>query len=294
MLRIAFAAVVVATLGGAVMAQDSQPVSEVQRAWDAATKAATAGPADVAFRDNAVMHLPDTYAFFPKNEGAAFMRAVGNSTDDRFVGMIVPKSPDQYWFITVDYNDTGHVNDEDAKTWNADDLMQSIKTGTEEDNKRRVAENIPALDVLGWVEKPAYDSGTHRLVWSILAKERGAAQDAESVINYNTYALGREGYFELNLVTGEKTISADRRHAAKLLAALNYKDGQRYEDFNSSTDHLAEFGLAALVGGVAAKKLGLLAIFGVVLVKFWKLALIALAVAAGVARKFFKRKDASP
>src|SRR6185295_13801432 len=160
MLRIAFAVVVALTLGGAVMAQDNQPADDVQRAWDAAKKAATVGPADVAFRDNAVMHLADTYAYFPRNEGAAFMRAIGNLTDDRFVGMIVPKSPDQYWFVTVNYNNTGHVNDEDAKTWDADDLMQSIKKGTERDNKRRVAEKVPALDVLGWVEKQAYDSET--------------------------------------------------------------------------------------------------------------------------------------
>ena len=46
----------------------------------------------------------------------------------------------------------------------------------------------------------------------------------------------------------------------ELLADLDYNSGKRYEDFNASTDHIAEYGLAALIGGIAAKKLGLNAV----------------------------------
>ena len=48
--------------------------------------------------------------------------------------------------------------------------------------------------------------------------------------------------------------------AHNLLASLDFAAGKRYADFNSSTDKVAEYGLAALVAGVAAKKLGLLAV----------------------------------
>ena len=144
--------------------------------------------------------------------------------------------------------------------------------------------------MVGWVEKPTYDESSHRLVWSILGKDQGAPQDSESTINYNTYALGRQGYFELNLVTGDKTIAEDKKHAGVLLAALDYKPGERYSDFNASTDRVAEYGLAALIGGVAAKKLGLLAVIGVALAKFWKVILIVVAVAGGGFARFFRRK----
>ena len=46
------------------------------------------------------------------------------------------------------------------------------------------------------------------------------------------------------------------------MAAVKFNDGKRYTDFDSSTDKVAAYGLAALVAGVAAKKLGLLAIAG--------------------------------
>jgi uncharacterized membrane-anchored protein len=46
-----------------------------------------------------------------------------------------------------------------------------------------------------------------------------------------------------------------------------------------------------LVGAVAVKKLGLLALAGVFLLKIWKLGLVAIAGGAAAARKFFRRKN---
>jgi len=272
------------------MAQDSPQTpaqAEIDRTYVAAVKAATNGPADVALRELATIRLSDSYSFIPVAEASAFMRALGNTTNENFLGLIIPKQ-DPFWFVTVNYTDSGHIADEDAKTWNADDLLQSLKDGTEADNKTRAERGIPPFDVVGWAEKPAYDETTHRLVWSILARDRGTTTAA--TINYNTYALGRQGYFELNLVTGEDTIADDKKHASALLAALDYKLGQRYTDYNASTDRLAEFGLAALIGGAAAKKLGLFAVIGLALAKFWKVILIAVAVGGGVITKFFRRK----
>ena len=275
--------------GSGTRAQDAAQPSEAQLAFDAAVKAATNGPADVALRELATIHLPDPYSFVPVNEAAAFMRALGNTTGPNFAGLIIPKQ-DAFWFVTVNYTDSGHISDGDAKTWNADELLQSLRDGTEATNKERVERGIPAFEVVGWVEKPTYDESTHRLVWSILGKDQGAPQDSESTINYNTYALGRQGYFELNLVTGDKTIAEDKKHAGVLLAALDYKTGERYSDFNAATDRVAEYGLAALIGGVAAKKLGLLAVIGVALAKFWKIILIVVAVAGGGIFRLFSRR----
>jgi uncharacterized membrane-anchored protein len=275
-------------------AQDASPQnSEMQKAIAAAINAATEGPADVPLRELATIHLPDIYSFIPRKEGAALMRAMGNTTDDNFNGLIVSKRDDQYWFVTIDYRDSGHVKDDDAKSWNADELLQSIKESTEANNKERTERGFPALDVVGWVEPPAYDAAGHRLVWSMLLRERGKATQP-ATINYNTYALGRQGYFELNLVTSEDTITEDRRHAGTILAALDYKPGERYADFDASTDRVAEYGLAALIGGIAAKKLGLLAVIGLALVKFWKIVLIAVAVAGGGLAKLFRRKNTTP
>jgi hypothetical protein len=65
----------------------------------------------------------------------------------------------------------------------------------------RAARGFTELEIIGWVEKPTYTAATHRLVWSMSAKDKGAPADAPVGINYNTYALGREGYVSMNLLT---------------------------------------------------------------------------------------------
>jgi uncharacterized membrane-anchored protein len=94
----------------------------------------------------------------------------------------------------------------------------------------------------------------------------------------------------MNLVTGMKTIEAEKPIARQLLAALEYNDGKRYTQFNSATDHIAEFGLAALIGGVAAKKLGLFALIAAFVVKFAKVILLAGIGLIGVIGKMMGRK----
>ena len=122
------------------------------------------------------------------------------------------------------------------------------------------------------------------------AKDKGAPADAPVGINYNTYALGREGYISMNLLTSLNQVEQDKGHVQTLLGALSFNEGKRYADFDSSTDKVAEYGLAALVGGLAAKKLGFFALAAAFLAKFAKVFLLGGAAALGVFTKFFKRK----
>jgi len=268
-------------------AEEDQPNAS-QLAWDAASKAATRGPAEITLGDQAILHLPAEMAFVPKTEAVALMKSWGNSVDDRFMGMVTPTSDSEYWVMTVDHTAEGFVKDDDAKNWNADEMLKSLREGTEAQNEERQKMGIAALDIVGWIEPPAYDTGSHRLVWSMKAVERGAAQDAPATVNYNTYALGRDGYFQIDLLTADNVIEKEKPYVRAVLAALEYKPGKRYEDFNADTDTIAEYGIAALIGGVVAKKLGLLAIAGIFIAKFAKLILVGLAVAGGGIVKFFR------
>ena len=176
------------------------------------------------------------------------MRALGNTVyEPTFAGLIAGTRQTDGWLVVVNYIKEGYIKDDDAKNWNADELLANLRRSTEEANKDRLARGFPEVEVLGWVETPAYDASTHRLVWSVST-------------------------------------------------ALSYDAGKRYEDFNASTDHIAEYGLAALVGGVVAKKLGLFALIGVFLVKFAKVIGVAVfAFGAGIWNFLRRRlKSASP
>lgn len=234
------------------------------------------GPAEVALRDQATLKLPEGTMFVPQPAANKILKSMGNRGDDRVIGLIYPLREDQDWAMVAEYEAAGYIKDDDARDWNADELLKSLKDGTAAANEERRRAGFPTLEVTGWAEKPAYDAATHRLVWAATAIHPGAAEQP-AVVNYNTYALGRHGYISMNLLTDSKALDADKVHARDMLSRLTFVDGKRYADFDSKTDHVAEYGLAALVAGVAVKKLGLLAMLGVALLKFWKLGLIALA-----------------
>ena len=87
-----------------------------------------------------------------------------------------------------------------------------------------------------------------------------------------------------------------RAAATKFGSAASFESGSRYVDYNSSTDKKAGYGIAGLVaagvGVVAAKKLGLIAILALA---GKKLFILIAALFAGVASWFKRlfRKDKS-
>jgi uncharacterized membrane-anchored protein len=264
--------------------------AEMQAALEAANKAAVSGPTDIKLVDQALLKLPDGLVYIPAAQAGRLLAAMGNRVGDNLLGVVVSPAADANWFVVMRFFKSGYIKDDDAKEWKTEELLANLKEGTEEGNKERRSRGISEIEVAGWVEAPKYDASTHRLVWSLESKEKGAPANTERGVNYNTYALGRDGYISMNLVTALKKIDAERPVAHQLLAALQYNGGKKYSDFNSATDHVAEFGLAALVGGVAAKKLGLFALAFAFLAKFAKVIGIAAIAIAAVAVKFFRRK----
>lgn len=253
--------------------------------------AAKHGPVDITLHDEAILTVPKGQVFLPAREAAILLRRMGNFTNDSVLGIILPEG-EENWFVVADYNDSGYVKDEEGKDIDAGKLLQGMKDATEEENKERREKGIEPFRVSRWIEPPHYDQASRQLVWSIELETLDAKGAVKAKnLNYNTYALGRGGFIELNLVTGIATVEKDKTYVRQLLSNLHFKPGKRYEDFNAGTDKVAAFGLLALIGGVAAKKLGLLALAGVFLVKFAKIGLAAVIAGFAAFRKFFRKKD---
>lgn len=265
------------------------PEAEMTAALTSARAAAKTGPADIALGSRASLKLPQGYSFIPQPQAGALLKAMGNGEDPTRLGIIVP--PDSDSFVVPRFIDAGYIKDDEAADWKADELLTGLKEGTEENNKERAARGMAQMEIVGWNQKPAYDKIAHRLVWSIETRDKGTDKGDHGA-NYNTYVLGREGYLSMNLVSSFDALAANKPFAQTLLAHTSFNAGQTYADFNASTDKVAEYGIAALVTGVAAKKLGLFALMAAFLAKFAKLIAVAgfgLVMAFG---KFFKRDKA--
>lgn len=243
------------------------------------------GTVDVG-EDLAEIRLGAGHAFADGDDTRRVMAAMGNPETSLEVGMVVPTSEDASWFIVFEYFDVGHIRDDEKDEIDADALLESIRRGTEEGNKQRVQMGFSPLHILGWHEKPHYDEATHNLVWAILGES-----DGDSVVNYNTRILGREGYMSTVVVTGPQELEAVRGDVETVMSTFSYKDGRRYAEFREG-DRMAKYGLAALIAGgagAAAAKTGLLAAFGKVLAKLGKaLVFVVIAVLA-----FFRKIIAS-
>jgi uncharacterized membrane-anchored protein len=272
---------------------EASRAQELKAAFADGFKAAAKGKADVPLLAQASFHLPAGYMFIPQPQAARILRAQGNTAGPSLVGLIFPSSGELNWFVAVKFIGSGYIKDDEAKEWKADELLTTLREGTEEANKDRIARGFEPIEVVGWAQSPAYDTRTHRLVWAATNREKNAA-DSELGVNYNTYALGRDGYFSLNLLTDADKLSDYKVHSHTLLAALEYDKDKGYGDFNASTDNVAAYGITALVAGVAAKKLGMFALFAAFAAKFAKILIVAaVAGLAGLKRLFTGRKTPS-
>jgi uncharacterized membrane-anchored protein len=277
-------------LAASAAAAFAQSDDASKKAFEDARQAARHGPQEIDLATQATLHLPANLVFVPQPQAGKLLNAMGNpGRDERLQGVVFPEGEGN-WFATIRYESSGYIKDDDAKDWNADELLKSYRDGTEAANREREKMGVPALEIVGWAERPAYDAASHRLVWAMSARHKGAAANEPQGVNYNTYALGREGYFSLNLVTELNELPAHKGTAQALLGALDFKQGKRYADFAPSTDRVAEYGLAALVVGVGAKKLGLFALGAAFFAKFAKIIILALAGFGAAFLKLFRRK----
>ncbi len=245
----------------------------------------------------ATLDLPPAFRYLdPANANRVLVDGWGNPPGGTTLGMIVPAdvSPlsEQGWGVVITYQEDGHVKDDDASKINYDDLLKQMKEGTEEANKERVKQGYPSMTLVGWAEPPHYDQASRKLYW---AKELAVGSVQEHTLNYGIRVLGRKGVLVLDAVAGMNQIAGIKTEMQKVVAFTEFTPGNTYADFNSSTDKVAEYGIAALVLGGVAAKLGLFAKLLAILIAAKKAILIgAVALFAAIGKLLgLKKKEDS-
>jgi uncharacterized membrane-anchored protein len=237
------------------------------------------GPGTFAVDSRATITLPDGFDYLDAADTARLMELMENPTSGReyFAG-----PEDMHWFAVFEYDDTGHIEDDD--TIDPEALLDALMEGNKIANEERRQRGWTEFQILGWQYEPFYDQETNRLTWAILGESSG-----QSVVNYNTRLLGRTGVMSATLVAGEETLGTDVEEFKAMLTGFQYNQGQRYAEYQPG-DRLATYGLAALVtGGAAAAMVKSGAGKGL----FKLIAAGAVAVAVffrGIFQKFFGRK----
>ncbi|WP_432381436.1 DUF2167 domain-containing protein [Duganella sp. P38] len=240
----------------------------------------------------ATLDLPPNFRYLdPADAEKLITDGWGNPPGAKTLGMIVPSDVNPLsqagWGVVVTYDKDGHVKDDDADHINYADLLNDMKQGMEEHNKERKQQGYPAMSLVGWAEQPSYDKAQHKLYW---AKELHTEGSNDNGLNYNIRVLGREGVLVLNAVSGMVQIAEVKQEMKKVTAFTDFTPGHRYSDFNANTDKVAEYGIAALVAGGVAAKLGFFGKIFAVLLAFKKFIVLGVAALGGWLWKLLGRK----
>ena len=252
------------------------------------------GPAKVTIGDNmATLNLPKGLGFLNGEHTRAQMEKSGQGKRDDVMGAILPLNEKEDWAIILSYDELGYVKDDDADKLNADEILKSLKEGTEAENESRKEHGAPELHVLGWDEAPHYDKTKHTVIWSVLAKSGDT-----DIVNYNSRVLGRKGVLSVNLVCDKEKLAAYKGQSAKILGAIAYNQGQRYEDYQTG-DKISAGGIAALIlGGAVLKKAGvlgfLLALFKPMLLFLKKFVVLIVVAVVGAVKGLLGKKQEEP
>jgi len=239
----------------------------------------------------ATLDLPPTFRYLTPEDASHLLEAWGNPPDPRTLGMIVPAGVDplaeEGWGVVVSYDKDGHVKDGDADSIDYTKLLKEMQENTAEANEERKKQGYSTMTLVGWAETPHYDKASHKLYW---AKDYQDEDEKHHSLNYDIRVLGREGVLVLGAVATMSQLASVKTEMQKVTAFTNFTEGNRYTDFNEKTDKVAEYGLAALVAGGVAAKLGLFGKLLALLVAFKKIIVVGVAALGSAIFKFFKRK----
>lgn len=245
-------------------AQEGRPDPVTQLPWQV-------GPTVGRISDRATIDVPEGFAFLGAEGVRKLDELFENPPVDVDQYVVAPTTLD--WVAYFNFNPIGFVKDDE--TLDADELLSSIREGTEQSNVERRKRGWDTLQITGWSFKPQYDRQLKALEWAVNGE---LDQSKSQVVNYNTRLLGRRGVMEVTVVAVPAKVQSAIQAFKDLMPGYTFASGEKYAEFKAG-DHVAEIGLAALItGGAAAvaSKKGLFAAIGIALVKFWKLLLIGI------------------
>ena len=245
----------------------------------------------------ATLKVPEGVEFLDGRDAhTVLVKLWGNPPMPDTLGLLMPVntgplSPDS-WAVIITYEEEGYVKDKDAEKIDYTDLLKQMQKDTRAANTEREKQGYPAIDLVGWAAPPHYDKAAHKLYWAKQLKFGGGNEDT---LNYNIRILGRRGVLVLNAVAAMAQLPEIESNAPKILAAIEFNPGNRYADFSeASGDKVASYGIAALVAGGVAAKLGLFKGLWVLLLGAKKFVIIGVVALTAFVRKLFgKNKPAT-
>jgi uncharacterized membrane-anchored protein len=240
------------------------------------------GPAKVNLGKIGEVLIPRNSMFLDGDNSRKFKELNEGISNGQEVGTIL--GPSFKWRVVFYFSEIGYIKDPQNEKLDAEPILESLRKGTEEANKIKRKKGWDTMQVVGWRQRPNYNSISRNLEWAIIGEND---RTKRKVVNFQTRILGRRGVLKSTLVSRPLTLNKYLPIYKDILAGFSYKSGWQYAEYRTG-DKIAEYGLVALITGGAiaiAAKSGLLSI----LMKNIKWILFGLLAFFGTIWKFVRR-----
>lgn len=239
---------------------------------------------------NGTLSVPKGFKFLDGKQTQYVLHDLwGNPEDTTVLGSLVPENIGvtyaNSWLFVISYQADGYVKDDDANDIDYDELLEQMKEDTKVSNEERKKMGYDTAELVGWASKPFYDDKLKVLHW---AKEIKFGSSVGNTLNYDLRVLGRRGMYNVSAVANMSEIKDVKSSIPGIINSIQFKEGDKYIDFDSSTDTVAAWTIGGLVAGKVLAKVGFFAIIA----KFGKVIFFGLIAAFAAVKKFiFNKKD---
>lgn len=208
---------------------------------------------------NCILQIPKGFKFLDSAQSRYVLEDLWQNppSNDKTLGMLFPENvtafSDNVWAFEISMDEMGYVKDKDAQKMDYDDIMKDMKKDNIDENKMRVEQGYSEAVLVGWASKPFYDHDKKVLHW---AKEIKFGADSINTLNYNIRYLCRKGVLVVNAIAGVNQLSLVKANIPNIMQSVEFKNGEKYSDFNPSMDKVAAYGIGGLVAGKVLAKAG--------------------------------------
>jgi uncharacterized membrane-anchored protein len=148
--------------------------------------------------------------------------------------------------INITYVSDGYIDDSNSDQIDYAQLLQVLQADTQAESDSLAPQGYESVRLVGWAQEPYYDAERKKLHWALDL----VFGDMEThTLNYNIRVLGRYGFLRLNVIGEMESLPEINANIEQVLAAVQFKEGYRYQDFDPATDVVAPYGINSIIAG---------------------------------------------
>lgn len=217
----------------------------------------TEGPQVVSIEKNtAKLKLPAHYFYMDGKNMENVAKMAGFPALKNITGVLFPNVDEKDWFILLQYESDGHVDDRAAVNAEIKDakLLQEILS-FKSPGISEVESNFPFTPEK-WLKTPQYDPVKREVTFALQVKPEKQGMSSEAVEQHRL--LGRDGVLIVTLVCPHGKYALGQQQLEKILHNLSFAPGKAYGDFVPGKDKVTQTSdTAFMMRGFEAEKPGL-------------------------------------